>query len=230
VGLVWDAIDRVGSTMWAYFFAFAISMELLEERLCQLSQEIYCREAIETTDLWNLDYGVPDDCIGLLACEKKVWKGGATCDYFSSILNAHGWHVSDCVSLDNRDVAFAGCAYAGCAYTGPRHEVFEAGSNLGEGALADNDFYRVGGLHREYIGDEWVILPYVGKAFTWVLTIDLSQSASWTEIIESNPPSAAGCAYAGCAYACSPNPDQVICLIEKLKPAHTKAIVKFINP
>lgn len=229
-GLVWDAIQRPGSIMWSYFFAWAVSFELMEERICQLSQEIYCREAVETTDLWDLDYGIPDDCLALTACERKVWRGGADCAYFTTLLARHGWHVTDCESLSNDGFAFAGCAYAGCSTTGPSAEIFAPGSNLGQGLLAPNDRYRDGGFYRENTGPDAVLARWVGQAFHWKITIDLSLSPAWSGQMIDAEQSMAGCAEAGCATACSPDPSGAICLLELVKPAHTRVVVQFVNP
>lgn len=59
------------------------------------------------------------------------------------------------------------------------------------------------------------------------ITIDIENSPSYT-VRRSNPPMA-GIAMAGCASACSgPDPQQIECLIERIKPAHVEAVYHYI--
>jgi hypothetical protein len=227
-GLAWDAGRQPGSTMWRYFRSWASFLTLFEARLCQLSREMFCREAQETANQWNLDYDVPGDCVAFDACVKKTWVGGGDCAYFVDLLDQHGWTVSKCESLSNDDVAFANCAYAGCAFTGPTATVLPNGSNLGA-PLGELDQHDSGGWHREHMGPEAQPMPYVGLAHHWVVEIDLSLSPAWTSQVVDAEASAAGCAYAGCATACSPDPSGALCLLELVRPAHTVVVPKFIN-
>lgn len=53
---------RSDSVIRQFFKAIAISWKNFEDAMCQSFNEWYCATALYDKELWNLDYGVPDDC------------------------------------------------------------------------------------------------------------------------------------------------------------------------
>lgn len=63
---------------------------------------------------------------------------------------------------------------------------------------------------------------------TIFITIDLASSPAWVAPLVTG--ARAGCARAGCATAapCLPTADPLVCLIERVKPAHVRAVYLFV--
>ncbi|MET3892770.1 uncharacterized protein YmfQ (DUF2313 family) [Bosea sp. OAE506] len=88
-----DGIE--GSVMGQVFAAFGAAMGPTERRLCALIDEFFCSSAVETLDLWALDYGVPDGCDPFAdVCEKVNAVGDSTPEYAEAAALRRGWSIA----------------------------------------------------------------------------------------------------------------------------------------
>jgi len=178
-GLGTEAFAERLTTMQRYWLAFAIVLEYLHTRACQLIEEMFCETTAELRGEWGFEYGFPDPCEPWESlCGKVRALGGARCEYFQALAAARGWDLTchECVTTKG---ARAGCARAGCARPCgcPRNEVY--------------------------------------------FIVRLSTSPSY--VAPAVTRARARCARAGVARTCGgPDISQLICLIERFRPAHVK--------
>lgn len=121
-GRAWDNHDggpRPDSVLYQFWNAIAEVMEFVHARWCALLPEFFCRSAVETRDLWNAEYGLPDPCDPFPdLCTKVGAIGGASCAYLQALSRASGWEIECRESVEDACGSQAGCANAGCAMAG----------------------------------------------------------------------------------------------------------------
>lgn len=96
-GRAWGTHDGgpFAGVILQFWTAVASLFVYMNQRACDLRQEFFCSTAVETLDLWNADYGLPDGCDPYASlCAKVADPGGNTCDYYQSRALAAGWSVS----------------------------------------------------------------------------------------------------------------------------------------
>ncbi len=83
----------------------------IESQFCALKAEFFCASAIETLDLWNAEYGLPDNCDPYPnLCAKVGYFGSPQCASWAALAASIGWSIA-CSN-------FAGGTQAGCCYAG----------------------------------------------------------------------------------------------------------------
>lgn len=88
-----DGLD--GSVMGQTFAAFGESFGPVDRRICALIDEYFCASAVETRDLWALEYGVPDGCDPFAdICEKVDAVGDGVPAYAVAAAAKRGWSIS----------------------------------------------------------------------------------------------------------------------------------------
>lgn len=84
-----------GSVMAGYFAAKGEVFGPVERRACALIDEFFCSSAVETLDLWALEYGVPDGCDPFAeVCEKVNAVGDSTPAYVEAAALRRGWSIA----------------------------------------------------------------------------------------------------------------------------------------
>ncbi|TCR69683.1 hypothetical protein [Bosea sp. BK604] len=87
-----DGLD--GSGMGNTFAALGAAFGPVERRFCALIDEFFCSSAVETLDLWALEYGVPDGCDPFAdICEKVNAVGDSIPDYAEAAAQRRGWSI-----------------------------------------------------------------------------------------------------------------------------------------
>lgn len=87
--------DLEGSVMGQVFAGFGAAFGPTERRLCALVDEFFCSSAIETRDLWALEYGVPDGCDPFAdICEKVNAVGDTVPAYAEAAALRRGWSIA----------------------------------------------------------------------------------------------------------------------------------------
>ncbi len=68
----------------------------VEAQFCALKDEFFCATASQTLDLWNAEYGLPDQCDPFpnLCAKVATVGGGAAYGYLISVAAALGWSIS----------------------------------------------------------------------------------------------------------------------------------------
>jgi uncharacterized protein YmfQ (DUF2313 family) len=91
----------------------------IESRFCALKEEFFCATANETLDLWNAEYGLPDQCDPLPnLCAKVATIGGTpNCAYWTSLAAELGWSISCATVLQGAGSQF-GSSQCGTAQFG----------------------------------------------------------------------------------------------------------------
>jgi len=121
-GRAWDNHDggpRPESVLFQFWNAIAEVMEFVHARWCALLPEFFCRSAVETRDLWNAEYGLPDPCDPFPdLCTKVGAIGGASCSYLQALARSAGWEIECREALADACGDSVGCANAGCAMPG----------------------------------------------------------------------------------------------------------------
>ncbi len=88
-----DALS--GSVMGAVFDAFGAAFGPTEQRFCVLIDEFFCSSAVETLDIWALEYGVPDGCDPFAdVCEKVNAVGDGIPAYAVAAALKRGWSIT----------------------------------------------------------------------------------------------------------------------------------------
>lgn len=88
-----DALE--GSTIGRFFGGLGRATGSTHRRLCAMVDEFFCSTAIETVDLWQLEYGLPDACGPFVsACEKANAVGDSTAAYAVARAAARGWAIA----------------------------------------------------------------------------------------------------------------------------------------
>lgn len=109
------------SVIRQFWSAVADVFSYLTDRLCALRLEFWCASQSETTDLWMLEYGLPDACDPFPdLCTKVAAIGGTRCEYYAAVAARSGW-VIECISIVNDCGTRVGSrtSMAGRAITGP---------------------------------------------------------------------------------------------------------------
>lgn len=89
------ADDLAGSVMGQFFDALGAPHAAMNARLCALVDEFFCSSAVETRDLWALEYGLPDGCDPFAdICEKVNAVGDTTPDYVIAAALRRGWSIT----------------------------------------------------------------------------------------------------------------------------------------
>lgn len=84
-----------GSVMGQFFDGLGAAAGPSHRRLCDLVNEFFCSTAVETTDLWQIEHGLPDACGPFLdACAKAGAVGDSTAEYAIVAAAARGWAIS----------------------------------------------------------------------------------------------------------------------------------------
>ncbi|QEL26161.1 DUF2313 domain-containing protein [Bosea sp. F3-2] len=84
-----------GSTMGDFFDALGEVSGEADRRICALVDEYFCSSAVETLDLWALEYGVPDGCDPFAdVCEKVNAVGDSIPAYAEAAALRRGWSIS----------------------------------------------------------------------------------------------------------------------------------------
>ncbi|PZU95029.1 MAG: hypothetical protein DI527_02065 [Chelatococcus sp.] len=88
-----DALE--GSVMGGFFAALGAVFGPMHRRFCALVDEFFCSTAVETRDLWALDYGVPDGCDPFAdVCEKVNAVGDSIPAYAEAAAARRGWSIA----------------------------------------------------------------------------------------------------------------------------------------
>lgn len=89
----------------------------IESRFCDLKNEFFCASAVETLDLWNAEYGLPDNCDPYPnLCAKVGYFGSPHCASWAMLAASIGWSIA---CSDFGAGTQAGCCYAGNALADP---------------------------------------------------------------------------------------------------------------
>lgn len=82
------------SVLWQYWRSFAVVLYFLNQRLCALREEFWCRSIAETRDEWMTEYGLPDECDPFPdLCTKVAALGGTRCEYYAEVAARSGWSI-----------------------------------------------------------------------------------------------------------------------------------------
>ena len=88
----YDAL--AGSTMGGFFAALGEVSGEADRRICALVDEYFCSSAVETRDLWALEYGLPDGCDPFAdICEKVNAVGDGIPAYAEAAALRSGWTI-----------------------------------------------------------------------------------------------------------------------------------------
>lgn len=88
-----DALE--GSIMGGFFQAMGAAFGPTDRRFCVLVDEFFCSTAVETRDLWALEYGLPDGCDPFAdLCEKVNAVGDGVPAYAEAAALRRGWSVA----------------------------------------------------------------------------------------------------------------------------------------
>ncbi|KFC63969.1 hypothetical protein FG93_05479 [Bosea sp. LC85] len=83
-----------GSTMAGFFAGLGAAIGPVERRVCALIDEFFCSSAVETLDLWALEYGAPDGCDPFAdVCEKVNAVGDSIPAYAEAAALRRGWSI-----------------------------------------------------------------------------------------------------------------------------------------
>jgi hypothetical protein len=126
------SVDKEGTVMHSMVRAIAWLLYDVNLRACELLNEFRCHTANETLDLWNADYGLPDECGINDLCAKVAATGGATCEYIEGLGELLGYDIC-CEEIE--PAAQAGCFQVGCTRLPPASNFKYGGSELGFSCL-----------------------------------------------------------------------------------------------
>lgn len=88
-----DALD--GSVMGQFFDGLGRAIGPTHRRLCALVDEFFCSTALETLDLWQIEYALPDSCGAFIdLCSKVNAVGDSTAAYAVAAAALRGWSVA----------------------------------------------------------------------------------------------------------------------------------------
>lgn len=97
-GRAWQTNEGSPSTdgvLYQYWRSFAVVMEYLTQRLCDLRLEFWCQSVNETRDEWMTEYGLPDACDPFPdLCTKVAAIGGTRCEYYAEVAARSGWTIA----------------------------------------------------------------------------------------------------------------------------------------
>lgn len=88
-----DALE--GSVMGGFFAGLGAAFGPTDRRVCDMVDEFFCSSAVETLDLWALEYGVPDGCDPFAdICEKVNAVGDTIPAYAEAAALRRGWTIT----------------------------------------------------------------------------------------------------------------------------------------
>ncbi len=83
-----------GFVQCGFIAAIGAVRNWIESRVCDLKGEFFCASANETLDLWNAEYGLPDQCDPFPnLCVKVGTFGGADVAYWTELAASLGWSI-----------------------------------------------------------------------------------------------------------------------------------------
>jgi hypothetical protein len=84
-----------GYVQCGFIAALGTVRNWIEQQFCALKAEFFCSAASQTLDLWNAEYGLPDQCDPFPdLCTKVALVGGTpNCQFWTGIAAAMGWSV-----------------------------------------------------------------------------------------------------------------------------------------
>ena len=84
-----------GSDMGRTLAGCATGFAETDARLCQLVDEFFCSTAVQTVDLWMLEYGLPDGCDPFAdVCDKANAVGDSATAYAIAAALRRGWVIT----------------------------------------------------------------------------------------------------------------------------------------
>lgn len=93
-----NSLAHVNSYMNGFFRAISDELYNFDQAICKTFTEFYCHSADEDIDLWQAEYGIPDECDPFAddLCGKVSSTGeiGGNLTYLASIAERLGWLVS----------------------------------------------------------------------------------------------------------------------------------------
>jgi hypothetical protein len=184
------------------------------QRMCDMRDEFFCATASETLDVWNAQYGLPDDCnpYGDL-CAKVAAIGGQRCEYFKQVAARNGWTI-DCIaataaSIRQYGVARYGGGLPATADQSPRFGNHRFGQKRG---CSPTYIYGGNGYGAVDI-NTLIIVVYTGSSPSYVAPLA--------------KPLRFGGGRFGQARACAPDSIASLqCLIERIAPAHALVVYR----
>lgn len=85
----------------------------IETQFCALKDEFFCASATQTVDLWNAEYGLPDNCNPYPnLCAKVGYFGSPLCASWVAMAATLGWSIA-CTTFSGSVGVQAKCALAG---------------------------------------------------------------------------------------------------------------------
>lgn len=238
-GPAWDGAHQAGTVANTFWRAISNTVGWAYGQLCEYMNEFYCNTATLSLDQWMTEYGLPDECdpFGYSLCAKATMVGGADCEFFTAVAAANGWSIT-CTSV--LDDAMAGAIVCGCSPLGPA-SVIATPFTISLPVQAPGSGSDPNTI---YFGPPAAVVPAgivgaldssgkfstVGNVFTWGITVNLAESASYVSALAGAalPPfSIAGDMTAGCTPTDFTGPDvaALTCFLNELVPAHTSLVV-----
>lgn len=115
-GRAWGNNDGgpFAGVLLSFWTVLAHILAYVNTRICDLKLEFFCATANETLDVWDAQYGLPDDCDPFPdLCLKVAAQGGARCEFYQAICASAGW-VINCESASDACGGRYGNARFGC--------------------------------------------------------------------------------------------------------------------
>lgn len=135
-GDAWRNSDEdalAGSVMGGFFKALGEGFGPTERRICALVDEFFCSTAIETIDLWRLEYGVPDGCDPFAdVCEKVNAVGDTTTAYAVAAAARRGWviAITETFVTASEDACYGPRCYGAALYGATQGVLWAVSVNL----------------------------------------------------------------------------------------------------
>jgi uncharacterized protein YmfQ (DUF2313 family) len=215
-GRAWGNNDgaQTSGVRIGFWTVVAHLLAYINRRICDLREEFFCATAKETLDVWDAEYGLPDNCEPFPnLCAKVAALGGTICSYYQQICAASGWTIQ-CFTADNACGARFGGARFGANVGAVASTISRFGSSrfsqkIGCGALAGSSGApRFGAM--EACALMIIVITRSSPSYT-PPTSYLPRFAQWRF---------------GQRLGCGePNILGVQCLIERIAPAH--AVIKY---
>ena len=103
------SIDRADSVLKSFWYAIAGVVEGVETDICGTFDEFFCATASDDIDLWQEEYGLPDDCDpwGDDVCAKVATLGGTSAAYYMALAEDLGY-ATEMRWLTGDDAEFPG--------------------------------------------------------------------------------------------------------------------------
>ncbi len=220
-GPAWEAARIPGTVHNAFWSAVATTTNFIEGRLCAFWNELFCSTVTESFDQWSKEYDLvndPCDPYGLSLCAKVNAQGGQTMAYFIELAASIGWVITldDHVAAGWQDtLCVAGEAVCGLASLGPRSVPWALCGTVAPPSDTSGSFMR-----------------YTGYAHHMKVTINVAASSNALAhnlLFDNDPLSLSGGTIAGETYLNAFQLGQVLCFLERVKPAHVTLDYVLIN-